>query len=488
MYQDKAKAPSYDQLRPLKPGRAEVQARGSFPVYPGLAEHLATAKEHPDAPGIIPHVMATCAAYSYAGYGLQADATTVAMIMERMGLEQNRCRAFAQRVDAMFIASAAYLVQSQDRRVAILCYRGTQPEDMISVLTDADVAPERLSVEIGGATHMVHAGFYRNMRATRHAVITALNRAVEGQSILPEDGDDRGNPLERLYITGHSLGGAMAALMAVVLVNEPDYEKIAEKLEAVYTFGQPLLGDRGFALACERTVDVRGRRFLRDRLLRYVYFRDVVPHLPPRPVGEYAPFGREFRYDRALRPLDLAFSRFGQALEDLASVPSDMTERLGRLLAQLQAPPVPPPGTPPGEPPWGTRTTQLAFDVPASAARGQLRDLAAALPRRTATMVNDLVTGLPQQARRLITAAPTRAMNPLRPQEQGWKERMGAERSHSAQNLSGLALVAPVAFFAVRLNLTRTLPFTFSFDDHMPTHYISRLAPPGVLSEFGDVR
>ncbi|MFC6063726.1 lipase family protein [Streptomyces ochraceiscleroticus] len=483
MYQDKAKAPSYDQLRPLKPGRAAVQARGSFPVYPGLAEHLATAKEHPDTLGIIPHVMATCAAYSYAGYGLQADAATVAMIMERMGLEQNRCRAFAQRVDAMFIASAAYLVQSEDRRVAILCYRGTQPEDMISVLTDADVAPEKLSMEIGGAEHMVHAGFYRNMRATRHAVISALSRAVEGQSILPEDGEDRGNPLERLYITGHSLGGAMAALMAVVLVNEPEYEEIADKLEAVYTFGQPLLGDQGFARACERTVDVRGRHFLRDRLLRYVYFRDVVPHLPPRPVGEYAPFGREFRYERALRPLDLAFCRVGQALEDLASLPSDMAERLGRLLTQLQAPPTAPAGTP-----WGTGTAPLAVGPQAPAASGQLRELAAALPRQTATAVNDLMSGLPQRARRLISSAPTWALNPLGPQEQGWKERMGAERSHSVQNLAGLTLVAPVAFLAVRLNLTRTLPFTYSFDDHMPTHYISRLAPPGVLSEFGDVR
>lgn len=54
-------------------------------------------------------------------------------------------------------------------------------------------------------------------------------------------------------------------------------------------------------------------------------------------------------------------------------------------------------------------------------------------------------------------------------------------------SLAGLAVVAPLAFFATRLALTRTIPFTYSFDDHGPGHYVNSLAPPGVLSEFGDV-
>jgi hypothetical protein len=54
-------------------------------------------------------------------------------------------------------------------------------------------------------------------------------------------------------------------------------------------------------------------------------------------------------------------------------------------------------------------------------------------------------------------------------------------------SLAGLAVVAPLAFFATRLALTRTIPFKYSFDDHGPGHYVNSLTPPGVLSEFGDV-
>ncbi|WP_266927166.1 MULTISPECIES: hypothetical protein [unclassified Streptomyces] len=47
--------------------------------------------------------------------------------------------------------------------------------------------------------------------------------------------------------------------------------------------------------------------------------------------------------------------------------------------------------------------------------------------------------------------------------------------------------MAPLAFLTTRLALTRTIPFKYSFDDHGPGHYVNALAPPGVLSEFGDV-
>ncbi|MEV0598418.1 lipase family protein [Streptomyces sp. NPDC050315] len=439
-------------LRPLKPPDATLRTPGSFPVYPGLTDYLLSVTKHPDPSGIVPHVMATCSAYSYAGPMPHADPRTVQMIMERMGLQRNRCQAFEQRVDALFVASTAYLVQSEDRRVAILCYRGTQPEDVISYLADADVSPERLSIDLDGTEHYVHAGFYRNMRVTRHLVIEALDRAVKGQSILPEDGDDAGEKLQKLYITGHSLGGAMAALMAVVLVKEPVYRHIADKLEAVYTFGQPLIGDPGFAHACEQAVDNRGIHVLRDRVLRYVYFRDAVPHLPPRPVGRYAPFGREFRYEKAMSPVNTAFSRLSDAVDELASLPGDILETLGELLQG----PRPDPAVP-------------AYE---SIGRDVLR----------------VGCCLPKQALRWMGAAARWATSVPPQRHEGWHERTGAARSGSMQNLSGFTLVAPLAFVAVKLNLTRTLPFKYSFDDHMPTHYISRLAPSGVLSEFGDVR
>jgi Lipase (class 3) len=278
--------PGYTELRPYGP-----RTTTGFPVYPDLEEHLLHAVRHPDP--VIAHVMATCAAYAYAG------AETLSMIMARLGLERNHCRMVSSSVDGMFIRSTAFLVQSASGRAAILCYRGTEPTDLVSWLTDADVLPERMTYRIGDPRATVHAGFYRNVRATRYEVLTGLRRACQGRSVrarLPDETDATPPPmagLEALYVTGHSLGGAMAAMMAVMLRHERKFSRdgdLTGRLRAVYTFGQPMIGDPRFARACDRDP------FLRDTVLRYVHDSDVVPHLPPRTAGPYRHFGREFHY------------------------------------------------------------------------------------------------------------------------------------------------------------------------------------------------
>jgi hypothetical protein len=448
MFRDFAQAGRNEDYRPYK-------GKGA-PNYPGLGDILIDAPRHPDPR--IAYAMAVLSAYAYAGYGQRGDAETVSMIMTRMGLEQNRCSLFEQRVDAMYIASCAYLVQSEDGRVVILCYRGTQPEDVISVMTDADVVPEQIEVELDGEEHRVHGGFYRNMRVTRYLVIEALRLAVEGYSIEPVKEPAKApprvrKPLEALYITGHSLGGAMAALMGVILVNEPAYERIAAKLRAIYTFGQPMLGDPAFADACERN-DV-----LRDNLIRYIYDRDVVPHLPSRPVGPYAPFGREFQYERDLGVVEDALAVVGEAADQLASIPGD-------LLRAARNPLI---------------TAGVLGDM-----RGDALDLAGGVLDGFTRAAGDIPRAIsdPQTAaadaahwikRRLVGGSGR------------WKERMGNARSEQIQNLSGLN-VAAAAFLAKRLELARSVPFKYSFDDHIPNHYISALATKGVRSEFGDVR
>lgn len=417
------KGPGFAALRPCKP---ETDA-SSFPVYPDLVERLVEAKQHPDPDGVLPHVMATCSAYAYAGFQQGGDPDTVAMIMARLGLDENDTRVFEQRVDALYIASAAYLVQDKDRRVAILCYRGTQPEDIISILTDADVRPEMLSVELEGRRHEVHAGFYRNVRATRHLVIAALERALRGESVNPAEHGTKGDGLEALYLTGHSLGAAMAAIMAVTLVHEPRYRHLAEKLKGVYTFGQPMVGGPDLARACEDTPGPDGTHVLRDRLLRYIFDRDVVPALPPRPVGPYAPFGREFHYRRPRDLVDTALTLAADSAIEALTLPGDVV--------------------------------RAAVD----------RDW----------------SGLGLR----VTEGTRRSLRPLlRSHAPGWTE-VAEPGLHYPQmdSLAGLAVVAPLAFFATRLALTRTIPFKYSFDDHGPGHYVNSLAPPGVLSEFGDV-
>lgn len=75
-------------------------------------------------------------------------------------------------------------------------------------------------------------------------------------------------PKTQLWITGHSLGGALAALAATSL----EYQGF--KVAGLYTFGQPRVGDWAFT----RQVNAR----MGDRMFRYVNNNDVVPLIPPQ--------------------------------------------------------------------------------------------------------------------------------------------------------------------------------------------------------------
>lgn len=277
-----ARAPTYAELRPFGP-----RETSGFPVHKNLEERLLRAEAHPDP--VIAHVMATCSAYAYAG------PETVSMIMARLGLEDNQCRMIQMSVDPMLLRSTAFVIQSKSGRAAILCYRGTEPLSLINWMVNLDVDPEQIGYEVGGPCPTVHGGFYRNTRATRYEVMNTLKRACERRSVRVSEFDGAhammDGPLEALYITGHSLGGGMAALMAVMMRHERKYREVfADRLKAVYTFGQPMIGNPDFVAACQRDA------FLREKVIRYVYGEDMVPHLPPATSGPFQHFGREYRY------------------------------------------------------------------------------------------------------------------------------------------------------------------------------------------------
>jgi triacylglycerol lipase len=74
---------------------------------------------------------------------------------------------------------------------------------------------------------------------------------------------------KRIRITGHSLGGAMAALCAARL----EVAGFANQIECIYTFGQPRLAGRGFQSHFDS--------LFRDRYYRVVNQMDIVPRVPP---------------------------------------------------------------------------------------------------------------------------------------------------------------------------------------------------------------
>lgn len=273
--------------------RLATAAGAPFPIHADLTARLlaahATAPDGTDRDPLVAHVLGTLAAYAY------ADTDTVASMAARLGLAGSGCVGISQTVDAMLVFSTAYVLQSACGRVAIVCFRGTEAATLGNWLGDADVGSERMTLgeaslgdaALGDASFVVHAGFRRNMRATRWGVLEQLRLALEGRSVLAP-AQHVGSPLEALYVTGHSLGGAMAVLFALSLADEAEKRELLVKLRAVYTFGQPLVVCEPFPPAVAS---------LAQKIHRHVLPRDPIPALPPSPWGRLTHLGREYRFE-----------------------------------------------------------------------------------------------------------------------------------------------------------------------------------------------
>ncbi|KAI5056164.1 hypothetical protein GOP47_0029685 [Adiantum capillus-veneris] len=87
------------------------------------------------------------------------------------------------------------------------------------------------------------------------------------------------NPKAQLVITGHSLGGALAALFAALVlynnVERNEKKLLVEHLRAVFTFGQPRVGDKVFASFMASTLEKHKVQYY-----RVVYAYDLVPRIP----------------------------------------------------------------------------------------------------------------------------------------------------------------------------------------------------------------
>lgn len=268
------------------PQRAHRRMKGErcrppFPIYRDPAGELlqAHASAGPASNATAAHILSVAAGYAYAEIG------TMATMMSRLGFGDHATVGVSETVDAMYIDTTAYLTQSRCGRVVILSYRGTPPASLVTWLGDADVGAD--SMRIAGEAVPVHSGFYRNLRATRLAIIEELTAALRGRSLV-DSNRKLDHPMQALYITGHSLGGALAVLFALSLSAAPELRAIGDRLRAVYTFGQPM--------AVGGTLP-EAARIVSDKIFRHVLPRDIVPLLPPGGWGAFAHIGHEYRYE-----------------------------------------------------------------------------------------------------------------------------------------------------------------------------------------------
>ncbi len=132
-----------------------------------------------------------------------------------------------------------FLEQDDKAKTQIITVRGTADQKNFSEDLNITVRTDRQ------ADIPVHAGFDRAARAVYNDVKSYLKRNY------------------KTYVTGHSLGGAVAALVTIYAIED------GFMVERVITFGQP------------RFTTAAGVQRLRLPLIRVIDENDMVPMLPP---------------------------------------------------------------------------------------------------------------------------------------------------------------------------------------------------------------
>ncbi|KAJ8480522.1 hypothetical protein OPV22_024249 [Ensete ventricosum] len=165
-----------------------------------------------------------------------------------------------------------------DDELIVVAFRGTEPFDLVQWCTDVDISYYQIP-NVG----KVHEGFLRALGLQRKLGLPKeLSRSRESPPpyayyVIREKLREELSRNERakFLVAGHSLGGALAILFPSILaVHRENW--LLERLQGVYTFGQPRVGDQNFGEFVEQYLDNPKRR----RYFRYVYSNDIVSRVP----------------------------------------------------------------------------------------------------------------------------------------------------------------------------------------------------------------
>ncbi|KJJ84011.1 Lipase family protein [Candidatus Omnitrophus magneticus] len=139
----------------------------------------------------------------------------------------------------------AFVATKEKDKIAILAFRGTEKEKK-DIITDFNIEFEILDKD-----QAVHKGFFTAFNDVKKDIIDILEKLTHDNYSI--------------FITGHSLGGALA----VIATHELD----RYNLSACYTFGSPRVGNEQFGDAIKKTP-----------IYRIVNKYDIVPCLPFRGI------------------------------------------------------------------------------------------------------------------------------------------------------------------------------------------------------------
>ena len=101
---------------------------------------------------------------------------------------------------------------------AVICFRGTEPKEMSDIKADLNAIQKQGLHNKGD----VHGGFQGEINKIWDLIIEKVNELKN----------------HKIYITGHSLGGAMATICAKRLQEQQ------VEVQCLYTYGSPRVGDK----------------------------------------------------------------------------------------------------------------------------------------------------------------------------------------------------------------------------------------------------
>jgi hypothetical protein len=205
------------------------------------------------------------------------DLTDLKSYLARAGFELNGVLGYTRR------GTQAFVARDRASTVTVVAFRGTEPDDPSDLFADAKFALADWHDAAGNLLGKVHHGFADAAREKERVdgrdieIFPQLKRLI-----------DANIPAQRILLTGHSLGAALATLMA-------SWVPAAH----LYTIGSPRVGNAAFAQSLKNPLSVR-----------CVNCCDLVTRIPPE-----SGLGFEYRDAGTLEYIDRHGKKLGSASE-----------------------------------------------------------------------------------------------------------------------------------------------------------------------------
>eukprot|EP00898_Chlorokybus_atmophyticus_P009274 jgi/Chlat1/977/Chrsp108S01396 len=197
------------------------------------------------------------------------------------------------------LGTEAYVIKIGDS--VVVGFRGSEVWKLIDWFVDFDAWP--MDTDHG----RTHPGFLNALGLDRH-LDSALGATTKYRALRagdPEESEHTENvtPFQllltevqkakgaKIFVTGHSLGGALAAIFTAALTDRSKRKDLSDRFGALYTYAAPRIGDFNMVTCFTRVTVCTPQDGTRDlsmkqpKVVRFVNTNDIVPRVPP-PIAE----------------------------------------------------------------------------------------------------------------------------------------------------------------------------------------------------------